>query len=115
MDSYDQLNELVVILQKWRDITNFTQGTKLPPIEPRDVFEIVNQHPEQLQDVINLARSDPRSMGITDHIPDDFTESYVQELLKEWRSLPSDYNLSEHRATESLICTYIYLALLSST
>jgi len=39
MDTFDTITELVQILQSWRDLTN----PSLPPIQPKDVMEMVNE------------------------------------------------------------------------
>ena len=93
MDAYDQLNELVTILQKWRDIQNLQNGTTLPAIQPRDVYELVNEQPEMLQEILNLSRENPLQLGFTESLPDAFTANYVEQLRGDWRFLPSDYNL----------------------
>ena len=93
MDAYDQIHELITVLQKWRDVQNLVNKTTLPPIQPRDIYEMVNKQPEMLQDVLNLARHDPLQMGLTESLPNDFTDNYVEQLRSEWRFLPSDYNL----------------------
>ena len=87
MDTFDTITELVDILQGWRNVTN----PSLPPIQPKDVLEMVNEQPEMLQEVINLARKEPSMMGLTDSIPDDFTSSFVKEIREDWRFIPSDY------------------------
>ena len=76
MDTLDEMDELVKILQAWRDVTNATSNANLPPIEAVDVLEIVNEQPEMLQEIINLARMQPDVMGLTDHLPDDFTPTF---------------------------------------
>ena len=91
MDTFDTINELVNILQGWRDATSSAMGIQLPPIQPRDVMEMVNEQPEMLQEVINLARKSPERLGLTDAVPDEFTDNYVQMIRDEWQFLPSDY------------------------
>ena len=95
MDTYDSVNELVLILQKWRDLENSTMGLNLPPVEPLDVMTMVNYEPDTLQNVLNVARENPDRLGLTEALPDEITENYANEIRNEWRFIPTDYHVRD--------------------
>ena len=100
MDGFDQINELVTLVQKYRNFEAFLGGEPYNTVTPQDVLTIMNEHPGELQDMIDLARDRPQQLGMTDSETSSFTEGYVDELLQEWRFLPSDINLMEQDYNE---------------
>ena len=109
-EGFDQLNELVTLLQNYRDMENMELGVPSEKVSPHDVLTLINEDERTFTDMINAARKHPRMFGeqsIGPALTDEMANpDYIDTLRNEWRFLPSDIMLQH--SDSAAIKEYFY-------
>ena len=87
MDGFDHMNELVTLLQKFEDIESLRAGEVAAHITPQAVLTMVNENPEQFQDIIARVRDNPASYTMTKSEVSPYNEKTVQDIFDQWSCL----------------------------
>ena len=92
---FDEINELVTVLQNYRDTQNMFAGD-MPPVTPYDVLQMLNDDTTVFDSMMEQVRAHPGMYGEGEMLGKDMASpTYVQRLHDEWRFLPSDITILE--------------------
>lgn len=86
MEGYEKLNEMIFVLQTFQDSNPEYAGDQ--PVSARDVLNMVNQDPRNLQQMLDYVKEQSGDLvGV------DITPNFVADLADDWNLLPSDIQL----------------------
>ena len=57
MEGFDEINELVTVVQNYRDMQNLVNASELPPVSPYDVLQMLNDDPTVFDSMMTLTNN----------------------------------------------------------